>query len=239
MSFFGISSNNDAQKTLMQALINDKPFTFITGPSGCGKTLIAQAVGLEQVVEEQKYRKMIYTRMQTQVGENLGALPGSIDEKTYPFIAPFMDNLEVMSDKASYIKRYILDADEDKRKIFFDPIQTVRGRSMNHTFFLGDEMQNLDIFTMAAIATRPGANAKFVFTGNFSQIDNPKLRTPQANGFHQLLSGFYEHNAHHYFDHINLTETQRHPVVNLVEKILRTNDVAPEFIALEERGNIE
>src|SRR5690606_5061346 len=197
----------------MQALINDKPFTFITGPSGCGKTLIAQAVGLERVIEDRHFRKMIYTRMQTQVGENLGALPGDINEKTYPFVAPFMDNLEVMSEMSAEIRRYILEGDEDKRKVFFDPIQTVRGRSLNHTFLLADESQNLDINTISALATRPGTNAKFIFTGNFSQIDSPKLRTPTTNGLYQLLNGFYEHNAHHYFDHINLTETQRHPVV--------------------------
>ncbi|MGN7387755.1 PhoH family protein [Sporosarcina sp. SAFN-015] len=238
MAFFGITSKNGAQKALMQALINDKPFTFVTGPSGCGKTLIAQAVGLERVVEEQRYRKMIYTRMQTQVGENLGALPGDIDEKTYPFIAPFMDNLDVMSDMSAVIRRYILDGDEDKRKVFFDPIQTVRGRSLNHTFFLGDEMQNVDIHTIAAIATRPGHNAKFVFTGNFSQIDSPRLRNPNNNGLYCLLKGLYDAEAHQYFDHINLTETQRHPVVEVVEKILRNHDVPPEFEALELRGNV-
>ena len=238
IAFFGITAKNDEQKALMQALINDKPFTFVTGPAGCGKTLISQAVGLEQVIEDMRYRKVIYTRMQTQVGENLGALPGDVDEKTYPFIAPFMDNLEVMSDDYGEIRSYITQGSEDKRKVFFDPIQTIRGRSLNHTYLLTDESQNLDINTIAAIATRPGLNAKFVFTGNFSQIDTKKLRTPEANGLYQLLNGFYEHNAHHYFDHINLTEVHRHPVVSLVERILRTQDVDERFLALEARGNI-
>lgn len=238
MAFFGVASKNDEQKALMQALVNDKPFTFVTGPAGCGKTLISQAVGLESVLEEQIYRKLIYTRMQTQVGENLGALPGDINEKTFPFVAPFMDNLEAISDDHNKIKQYITHGDEDKRKVFFDPIQTIRGRSLNHTFFIGDEFQNLDINTIAAIATRPGINAKFVFAGNFSQIDSRKLRTPEANGMYQLLNGFYERDAHHYFDHINLTEVHRHPVVSLVEDILRTHDVDERFIKLEERGNV-
>lgn len=238
MAFFGVASKNNEQKALMQALVNDKPFTFVTGPAGCGKTLISQAVGLESVLEEQIYRKLIYTRMQTQVGENLGALPGDINEKTFPFVAPFMDNLEAISDDHNKIKQYITHGDEDKRKVFFDPIQTIRGRSLNHTFFIGDEFQNLDINTIAAIATRPGINAKFVFAGNFSQIDSRKLRTPEANGLYQLLNGFYERDAHHYFDHINLTEVHRHPVVSLVEDILRTHDVDERFIKLEERGNV-
>lgn len=222
----------------MRALINDKPFTFVTGPSGCGKTLVSQAVGLERVIEEQKYRKLIYTRMQIQVGENMGALPGNIDEKTFPFVAPFMDNLEAMSDDHGVIKHYITQGDDDKRKVFFDPIQMIRGRSLNHTFLIGDEIQNIDINTIAAIATRPGNNAKFVFTGNFAQIDTKRLRTPEANGLYQLLNGLYERNAHHYFDHINLTEVHRHPVVAMVEDILRTHDVDERFIELESRGNV-
>ena len=238
MGFFGIASKNDEQKAAMQALISDKPFTFITGPAGGGKTLIPQAVGLEKTLEEQKYRRFLYTRMQTQVGENLGALPGDIDEKTFPFVAPFMDNLEEMSDDYGRIKRYILEGDEDKRKIFFDPIQTIRGRSLPHTFLLGDEIQNIDVHTMAAIASRPSRNAKFVFVGNFSQIDTKRLRNPENNGLYQLLNGLYERDAHQYFDHINFTENQRDPVVNVVEDILRNHDMPPEFAALEARGNI-
>lgn len=238
IAFFGVASQNEEQKALMQALINDKPFTFVTGPAGCGKTLISQAVGLEQVIEDQLYRRLIYTRMQIQVGENLGALPGDVDEKTFPFVAPFMDNLEVMSDDHGVIKQYITHGDEDKRKVFFDPMQTIRGRSLNHTFLMADEIQNVDMNTIAAIATRPAHNAKFVFIGNFSQIDSAKFRNPDNNGLFKLLSGLYDEGAHHYFDHINLTEVQRHPVVSLVEKILRTDQVNSRFTELESRGNV-
>lgn len=237
MSFFGITAKNDEQKRAMQALINSKPFTFLTGPAGSGKTLVAQAVGLERTIERQNYRKMIYTRLQTQVGMDVGALPGDLNEKTYPFVAPFMDNLEVMSNKSNEIKRYLTEGDEDKRKVFFDSIQTVRGRSLNFTYFMADEAQNIDIHTIAALATRPGLNAKFVFLGNFSQIDAPKLRSTKTNGLYRLLSGLYEKEAHQYFDHINLTETQRHPVVEVVEEILRNNEMPPEFAELEARGN--
>ena len=239
MAFFGLAAKNEEQKALMRALINAKPFTFVTGPAGSGKTLVTQAVGLEKVIETQQFRKLIYTRMQTQVGENLGALPGDIDEKTFPFIAPFMDNLEVLSDEHGRIKRYILEGDEDKRKVFFDPIQSIRGRSLNHTFLMSDESQNLDIHTIAALATRPSMNAKFVFLGNFSQIDNPKLRDPKTNGLYKLLSGLYERDEEHrFFDHVNLTEVHRQPVVSLVEDILRDGEMAEEFAELEERGNV-
>lgn len=238
MAFFGITAKNDDQKRAMQALINDKPFTFLTGPAGSGKTLVAQAVGLERSIESRLYRKMIYTRLQTQVGMDVGALPGDLNEKTYPFIAPFMDNLEVMSDKSGEIKRYLTEGDEDKRKVFFDSIQTIRGRSLNYTYVMFDEIQNVDIHTIAALATRPGLNAKFVFLGNFSQIDTPKLRSTKTNGLYRLLNGLYEKDAYEYFDHVNLTETQRHPVVEVVEDILRNHEMPAEFAELEARGNI-
>src|SRR5690625_3605846 len=238
MAFFGISARNNEQKAVMQALLNDKPFTFITGPAGCGKTIIPQAYGLEKTVEDRDYQRFIYTRMQIQVGENLGALPGDLGEKNYPFVAPFMDNLRVMSSDYSNIKRYILEGDEDKRKIFFDPIQTIRGRSLDHTFLLADEVQNLDVHSMAAIATRPALNVKMVFVGNFSQIDKSSLRNPKTNGLFQLLEGLYEKEAFEYFDHINLRQQQRHPVVSLVEEILREHDLPEAFTELEERGNV-
>lgn len=238
MGFFGINARNEEQKAAMQALINKKPFTFLTGPAGSGKTLVAQAVGLDRTLERMKYRKMIYTRLQVQVGMDIGALPGDPNEKTQPFIAPFMDNLEVMSEKANEIRRFLTEGDEDRRKVFFDPIQMVRGRSLNNVYVMFDEIQNVDIHTMSALATRPGTEAKFVFLGNFSQIDNPKLRNTKNNGLYKLLSGLYEEGAYEYFDHINLTETQRHPVVEVVEKILRNHEMAPDFAELEARGNI-
>lgn len=238
MSYFGLSSRNPAQKRALQALANDKPFTFITGPAGGGKTLVPQAVGLDSVIERKNHRKLIYTRLQTQVGMDVGALPGDLNEKTFPFIAPFMDNLEVLTEKPHEIKRYFLEGDEDKRKIFFDPIQTIRGRSLNYTFLLADEIQNVDVPTMAAVATRPAIGSKFVFIGNFSQIDSPRLRKPENNGLYQLLSGLYEREAFEFFDHINMTETQRHPVVEVVEDILRNHAMPPEFEELEARGSV-
>jgi len=237
MAFFGISAKNPAQKRALQALTNDKPFTFLTGPAGTGKSLVAQAVGLEHTIEKPRYRKLIYTRLQMQVGMDVGALPGDLNEKTYPFVAPFMDNLDVMTAKPSELKKYFAEGDDDKRKIFFDSIQTVRGRSINHAYLMLDEAQNLDVHTIAAIATRTAINAKFVFIGNFAQIDTPKLRNIKTNGLYRLLNGLYERGAYEYFDHVNLTEVQRHPVVEIVEDILRNHEMATEFAELEARGN--
>jgi predicted ribonuclease YlaK len=237
MAFFGVSSRNETQKAAMQALCNSKPFTFITGPAGGGKTLIAQAVGLEHTLEERKYRKLVYTRLQSQMGKDIGALPGSIDEKTYPFMRPFLDNLEVMSTHAKQILAYEMSGGE-KARIFFDPIQTMRGGTQHHAFMIADEVQNLDVGTMHGLATRIGEGSKFVFCGNFSQIDVSSLRSPKSNGLYKLLDGLYEREMFEYFDHINFTETQRHPVVEAVEDIMRNHAMAEEFAKLEARGNV-
>ncbi|MGF9711657.1 PhoH family protein [Paenibacillus naphthalenovorans] len=237
MAYWGVTSRNTGQAAALRALANDKPFTFLTGPAGCGKTLLAQAVGLSRV-EGRNFRKFVYTRLPTQLGEGVGFLPGDLNEKTYPFLRPFFDNLDVMtSDKRSLIEQYAK-GDEDRRKVFFDPIQTLRGGTFHDAYVLVDEIQNLDVHTMLGVGTRPGDRTKIVFCGNFAQIDNEKLRRPERNGFYRLLAGLYEHGAHEYFDHVNLTQVERHPVVELVERILRNNEVAPEFEALEARGSV-
>lgn len=239
MAYFGLSARNLEQKRLLQAAANDKPFLFVTGPAGCGKTLVVEAVGLDNVIEARKHRKLIYTRLQEQVGKDLGFLPGTLDEKNFPFIAPFIDNLDVLSQSPSEIMRMHGSEGGDRQRIFFDTIQTIRGRSLNHTFVMIDEAQNLDLFSTAAVGTRPAENTKIVFIGNFAQTDNEALRSPQTNGLYKLLSGLYEREAYEHFDHINLTQTQRDPVVEIVEEILRSYEMPAEFEALEKRGNIE
>lgn len=237
MAYFGMAAKNEEQKAALRALANNKTFTFLTGPAGTGKTIVAMAVGLEGVIEQRDYRKMLYTRMQTQLGEKLGFLPGDLDGKTFPFIAPFMDNLdELTTDPASLMHNYA-NPEGGKQRIFFDPIQTMRGRSLVQSYIIVDEGQNNAAEIMHAIATRP-KGSKIVFIGNFAQIDDRNLRTPERNGLYRLLKGLYDKDAHDFFDHVNLTEVHRDPAVAIVEEIFRDYDMAPEFAELEARGNV-
>jgi predicted ribonuclease YlaK len=243
IGYWGVTSRNSEQKAALQALDSAKPYVFITGPAGGGKTLLTQAVALERTLETRSFRKIIYTRLQTQVGADLGALPGDINEKTYPFIAPFLDNLEVLCGndrvKSDAVHLYITANDDKRRKVFFDPIQTVRGRSLADTFLIVDEVQNLDVATIHALATRITSTSKIVFLGNFAQIDSAKLRTPERNGLYVFLRGLYEQDTEkRYFSHVNLTETQRHPAVDLAEGILRDNTFNDRFAALETKGAV-
>lgn len=241
MAYFGINAKNEEQKLALRALDNDKPITILTGPSGVGKSLLAQAVGLEKVIETKDYKRLIYTRLQVDVGADRGFLPGNDSEKLYPYIAPFLDNLDAMSENSN-IKDYLLfeGQDDKNKKVYFDSIQSIRGRSLDGWIMI-DEVQNLDIHTITAIATRLRAeNAKLILLGNFSQIDDKKLRDPNQNGFYQLLKGLYDKDPEQeFFDHVNMTKTHRHPVVELVEDILRNDkNVDPVFYELENRGTL-
>ena len=100
---------------------------------------------------------------------------------------------DVNRDKKGIIKNYLFaEGNESKQKVFFDSIQTMRGRSIDNTFLIADEIQNTDVHTMEAIATRIDRGSKFVLLGNFAQIDEPSLRVPEKNGFYKLLKGLYE-----------------------------------------------
>jgi predicted ribonuclease YlaK len=238
MAHYGVSAKNEGQRSAIRALSNDKPLLFLTGPAGTGKTLVTQAVGLHRLTEAQDFRKLMYTRMQTQIGVDLGALPGTVGEKTYPFMRPFLDNLDAMDASAKRAYHYFTTGGEDKQRIFFDAIQTMRGGSFMQMFVMTDEAQNLDTHTIATVATRPVTGTKIVFLGNFAQIDDERLRKPETNGLYRLLAGLYDKGAHEYFDHVNLTEVMRHPVVDVVEQILRNHDMSPDFAALEALGNV-
>lgn len=242
MAFFGVSAKNEEQKIALQYLNNGKPLTIVTGQAGVGKNLITQAVGLENVMETNRYDKLVYTRMQIQLGMHLGFLTGDLSEKTEPFMLPFLDNLSKMeSNKMNLIKNYLFNGDEKKQKVFFDSIQTMRGRSIDNTFLIADEIQNTDPHTMEAIATRIDFGSKFVLIGNFAQIDDPKLRHPDDNGFYKLLKGLYDKDPNKkYFDHIHLQENQRSEVVSVISQIFESEDhINQKFVELEKMGSIE
>lgn len=243
MAFFGVTARNDEQKIALRYLNSNKPFTFVTGKAGSGKNMVTQAVGLHNVMQSKVFKRMIYTRLQVQLGQHLGFLTGDLQGKTEPFMLPFLDSLDKMeSDDKKAIKQSLFsEQDESKRKIFFDSVQTLRGRSLSGTYFIIDEAQNIDTHTMEAIASRIDNGSKFVFVGNFAQIDEHKLREPKNNGFYKLLSGLYEKDPEKkFFDHIHLQENQRAPVVSVVERIFESSNLTSEyFTELEHKGRIE
>src|SRR5699024_7908611 len=108
MAFFGVTAKNDEQRIALNYLNDNKDITIITGKAGTGKNINSKAVCLVNVLEMQRYNKMIYTRLQVQVGIHLGFLTWDLAGKTEPFVLPFIDNLDRMdSSKMSFIKDYL------------------------------------------------------------------------------------------------------------------------------------
>ena len=235
MSFFGISARNEGQKRLGGACKSRVPIIIGTGRAGTGKSLIAQAVGFDTVFEEKRWGtktgKFVYTRLQVDVGKEVGFLPGDLAEKSNPYFRPFFDNLSLI-DKGDYMKNYIT-----RGNIVLDTIQTVRGGTYHDSYLIVDEAQNLDNVTMTAIGTRLALGSKLILLGNFAQIDVPSLRKPENNGFYKLLKGLHDSGKDDMFIHVHLTKGERGPIADLVESIMvPENEIDQRFVELEEKG---
>ncbi|MBN1863501.1 MAG: PhoH family protein [Victivallales bacterium] len=166
-----IIARSPAQLEYLNAM-RQKDIVFGIGPAGTGKTYLAMAMAVSSFLEG-KYSRIILTRPAMEAGENLGFLPGSLEEKILPYLRPLYDALYDM-----------LDMDEarslmDSNIIELAPLAFMRGRTLNHSFIILDEAQNTSVEQMMMFLTRLGFDSACVITGDPSQTD---LRTPGASG---------------------------------------------------------
>ncbi|MGN5076550.1 PhoH family protein [Aeromonas veronii] len=172
---WGVHPKNVYQGMALDALLDPHiDLVILTGPAGCGKTLLAMAAALELVIEKGIYEKVIVTRNTPEIAESIGFLPGTEEEKMMPWLAAVTDTLEVlhkqdenMSGSLSYIM--------EKANIQFKSVNFMRGRSIQNTFVLLDECQNLTASQIKTIITRCGEGTKIVCSGNLAQIDSNYL----------------------------------------------------------------
>lgn len=170
---FGINPRNREQIFAFDALLNDEiPLVTLVGSAGTGKTLLALAVGLNKVLEEKKYKKLLVSKPVVPVGKDIGFLPGSIAEKMKPWLQPIYDNLEYLfQGKGKKPDEYL-----EKREILeIEVLSYIRGRSIPEQYMIIDEAQNLTPHEIKTIITRVGENTKIILTGDPFQIDNPYL----------------------------------------------------------------
>ncbi len=181
---FGITTKNVGQKFAMEALkasVEDCPLVILKGPAGCGKTLLALAVGLNFTYDSRAnrtYDSIVITRSNTLTDEDLGFLPGDLEEKMEPLLAPFFDNLRFLLGQHEEEKAQIKIQLEDMLEtgvIEITSLSYIRGRSLRNTFLIVDEAQNLTRLQAKTIATRIGQGSKLIIAGDPNQIDNPKL----------------------------------------------------------------
>jgi phosphate starvation-inducible PhoH-like protein len=171
MILHGVGGRIIKAKTLNQKLLvefmNVKDMVFAIGPAGTGKTYTGVALAV-RALKEKQVRKIILTRPAVEAGENLGFLPGDLNEKLDPYMQPLYDALRDMIPRET-LQNYI-----EKGTIQIAPLAFMRGRTLDNAFVILDEAQNSTRSQMKMFLTRMGKNAKFMITGDPGQIDLPR-----------------------------------------------------------------
>ena len=213
---WGLSANNKEQKYAMDLLFDkDIQIISLSGQAGTGKTLIAAACGLEQVLHTTKsqggYDRLIITRPVQPMGRDIGFLPGTLEEKMMPWIAPIRDNLEYLfGDKTA------LDMQMEQGIIEIEAMTYIRGRSISNAFMIVDEAQNLTAHELKTIITRVGHGTKLVLTGDIQQIDNSYVDAV-SNGLTHAVEKFKQYPMS---GHITLHKGERSKLATLAAEIL-------------------
>jgi PhoH-like ATPase len=173
-------------------------FVSLMGQAGTGKTLLTLAAGLAQTLEENRYKEIIMTRVTVPVGEDIGFLPGTEEEKMTPWMGALMDNLEVLT-KSDIGGDWGRAATNDllANRIKIRSLNFMRGRTFLNKFLIIDEAQNLTSKQMKTLITRAGPGTKVVCLGNVAQIDTPYL-TETSSGLTYVVDRFqhWEHSGH-------------------------------------------
>ena len=200
-SFWNTNPRNKEQQFAFDLLMDPKiPVVSLVGKAGSGKTLLALASGLEQTFgQNSTYRKIVVTKPVEPVGKDIGFLPGSMEEKMMPWLAPIQDNLQfLMGDDKATLEMYI-----EKGQIEVEAMTFIRGRSISNAFIVIDEVQNMTQHEIKTVLTRVGEGTKIVLTGDIEQIDNvyidatnnglsyvvERLKEEQITGHVTLLKG--------------------------------------------------
>jgi PhoH-like ATPase len=173
-------------------------FVTVLGPAGTGKTLLALAAGLSQTLDHNRFREIIMTRVTVPLGEDIGFLPGTEEEKMEPWMGALMDNLEVLthSDEGGDWGRAATN-DLLRSRIKIRSMNFMRGRTFLNRFIIIDEAQNLTPKQMKALVTRAGPGTKLICIGNIAQIDTPYL-TETTSGLTYVVNRFkgWGHSGH-------------------------------------------
>jgi PhoH-like ATPase len=195
---WGINARNREQNFALNMLMDPElDFVTLLGAAGTGKTLLALAAGLSQVLDRSIYREIIMTRVTVPVGEDIGFLPGTEEEKMTPWMGALMDNLEVLTQTEGGDWARAATNDLLRNRIRIQSMNFMRGRTFLHKYIILDEAQNLTAKQMKTLITRAGPGTKVVCLGNIAQIDTPYL-TETTSGLTYAVDRFknWEHSGH-------------------------------------------
>lgn len=203
-----------AKTTNLKKLVKEtekKDMVFAIGPAGTGKTYTSVALAA-RALKDKEVKRIILTRPAVEAGESLGFLPGDLKEKLDPYLQPLYDALRDM------IPHEKLEGFMEKKVIEVAPLAFMRGRTLDDAFVILDEAQNTTHAQMKMFLTRMGMNAKFIITGDPSQIDLPKNQQSGLKEAMRILNGVKEIG----FVYLTEEDVVRHPVVRKI--ILAYND---------------
>ena len=215
---WGINARNLEQNFALNLLMDPEiDFVTLVGSAGTGKTLLTLAAGLAQTLEDKRYKEIIMTRVTVPVGEDIGFLPGTEEEKMTPWMGALMDNLEVLTDTdgaGDWGQAATNDLVQNRIKI--RSLNFMRGRTFLNRFIILDEAQNLTAKQMKTLITRAGPGTKVVCLGNVAQIDTPYL-TETTSGLTYVVDHFKEwmHSGH-----VTLKQGERSRLADFASKQL-------------------
>ncbi|NBD21394.1 AAA family ATPase [Aquabacterium fontiphilum] len=197
---WGVAARNREQNFALNLLMDPEcDFVTLTGSAGTGKTLMTLASALSQVLDERRYTEIIVTRVTVPVGEDIGFLPGTEEEKMSPWMGALDDNLEVLARSDNSAGEWGRAATQElvRSKIKIKSLNFMRGRTFLNKFVIIDEAQNLTPKQMKTLITRAGPGTKIVCLGNLAQIDTPYL-TEGSSGLTYAVDRFkgWPHSGH-------------------------------------------
>lgn len=224
-SVWGIHARNLEQSYALNLLMDpDIDFVTLIGMAGTGKTLLTLAAALEQTLEAKLYTEIIMTRVTVPVGEDIGFLPGTEEEKMTPWMGALMDNLEVLTKTEGDQTDGALSSEWGRaatndllaNRIKIRSVNFMRGRTFLNRFIIIDEAQNLTSNQLKTLITRGGPGTKIICLGNIAQIDTPYL-TETTSGLTYVIDRFkkWEHGGH-----ITLIRGERSRLADFASKAL-------------------
>ena len=218
-SVWGVTSRNREQNFALNLLMDPEcDFITLTGTAGTGKTLMTLAAALAQVFDDRRYSEIIVTRVTVPVGEDIGFLPGTEEEKMGPWMGALDDNLEVLAKGGSSAGEWGRAATQDlvRSKIKIKSLNFMRGRTFLNKFVIIDEAQNLTPKQMKTLITRAGPGTKIVCLGNLAQIDTPYL-TEGSSGLTFAVDRFkgWAHSGH-----VTLARGERSRLADFASEVL-------------------